>query len=73
MKIRKTTIAAAIFLVIVLASALFIVYYGNAKAMNDVREYEKTGKTKYDYKLKNYEINYETNGKGDTIDIHMQH
>ncbi|MDR0790443.1 MAG: hypothetical protein LBO06_06580 [Bacteroidales bacterium] len=73
MKIRKTTIAAAVFMILVIAAALFIVHYGTVKAMEDVREYEKTGKTKYEYKLQNYEIDYEINDKGDTTGISMQH
>ena len=47
MKIRKTTIATAVFVVLVLAAYLLMTRSASTKAMKDVKEYEKTGKTKY--------------------------
>ncbi|MDR1846774.1 MAG: hypothetical protein LBR17_01480 [Bacteroidales bacterium] len=62
MKLKKTTLAALIFVIVLLGTSLLNVYIGNRKAMKDVEEYKKSGVPKYgkEYlKHMHYEIDEE--------------
>ncbi|MDR1726168.1 MAG: hypothetical protein LBR28_07250 [Bacteroidales bacterium] len=65
MKIKRTTKIAFAFAVFIIAAALSVIWYGNHKALNDVKEYKQTGKSKYEYQKQeilnnsNIQIDYE--------------
>jgi uncharacterized membrane protein len=67
MKINRTTKFAAIFAIIVIAAAMFIVWFGNHKALQDVEEFEQTGKSKYEAQIKEIQgqLNININNEDD--------